>query len=181
MFLQLRSVVHDRLLHLSCLLCRRFHSLIIVPLQTLCTTLGSTLFFCTCCMDVLPWRYWVFRRPSIFLVTSPSSYSWYWGNGRQLNFLINTSTLERCWSAFLGLPPRFGHNSFGAPGLVQQSPSTLPNSRGPVTFPCGLGRQRDHLYLYQNSQRSPLWSRRPFVSDLPLGWSHQAGAHERNG
>ena len=83
----------------------------------------------------------------------------YWAYGRQLNFLINTSTLGRCWSALLGLPPRFGHDSLGAPGLVQQSPGTLPNSRGPVKFPCGLGgRQRDHLYLYQNSQRSPLWS-----------------------
>ena len=131
---------------------------------------GKCTVVCTYCMDVLPWRYRTFRRPSIFGYVAFFVFL-VLGVWTATQLLINTSTLGRCWSALFDLPPRFGHDFLGGP----VSPGTLPNSRGPVKFPCGLRRQRDHLYLYQNSQRSPLWSshqvgaRRPFVSDLRWG------------
>ena len=54
--------------------------------------------------------------------------TWYVTSATQ--FSINTSTLGRCWSALLGLPPRFGQDSLGAGGLVQSSFPVVWEGRG---------------------------------------------------
>ena len=134
---------------------------------------------CTYCMDVSPWRYWAYCRPSIlgYVAIFVLLVLGVWTATR---LLINTTTSGRCWSALLGLPPRFGHVSFGALGLVQQSPGTLPNS-GTLEPRCwttctSTRTLKDHRCGLVNSWDSETVCLRP-----PLRSSHQAGAHEKNG